>query len=124
MMECSCEIDVDAEYGGGFENRQNITARKQHKCHECYRVIEPGEKYETASGVYDGSFYHHKTCSDCLSLRDQVFTNGWWYGQIWDDFFSNIGCSISEICIAALTPAAREKVCEHIEECWLDEDDE
>lgn len=123
-MKCACEISLDVELSSGFSKNKIVKARKVHKCHECRTDIQPGDQYETSSGVYGGYFYHHKTCLDCLSLRIKVFINGWWYGQIWEDFFENVGCDISEDCIASLTRKAREKVCAHIEECWLVEEAE
>lgn len=116
-MECSCEINIDtSDDTADYYNSKIIKARKNHQCCECHKVIKPGEQYEIISGCWDGSFEHYKTCTDCLSLRKQFFPHGWYFNQMWDDFFENIGCSANESCIAALTPKARENVCEHIEQ--------
>lgn len=40
-------------------------ARKRHQCCECRGWIEPGEKYQRFSGVWEGSASTFKTCSDC-----------------------------------------------------------
>ena len=48
------------------------TARKQHKCSECARVIEPGDKYELVKGKWDGEFDTFKTCKFCLDLFNFV----------------------------------------------------
>jgi len=41
------------------------TARKEHKCCECRRVIEPGSKYQYSSGIWDGSAHDFKQCINC-----------------------------------------------------------
>jgi hypothetical protein len=44
-------------------------ARKQHKCSECRCAIPAGQKYESASGKWDGMFQQFKTCQRCIDLR-------------------------------------------------------
>ena len=45
-------------------------AVKEHKCEECRRVIEPGEKYTVERYVdIDHNAYSHKTCSHCRIVR-------------------------------------------------------
>jgi len=43
-------------------------ARKQHKCCECGRIIEPGEHYQRISGVWDGRPGRFKTCTECWGV--------------------------------------------------------
>jgi len=45
-------------------------AKKQHKCCECGRAIQPGETYRHLWGVWDGDPKTFKTCDDCLGLED------------------------------------------------------
>ena len=47
----------------------NPRARKQHRCCECYGIIEPGEKYHVFKGVWDVPMTF-KTCSDCERERE------------------------------------------------------
>lgn len=123
-MECTCTISVD--HDGGPEAFKKIvrTARKEHRCDECYRTIMPGEKYEYVSGIWDGRPESYKTCLDCVSLRETFF-DSWCYTQVWDDFNDEFGCVgavVPEACIAKLTPGARAKVCQFIEDGWEEED--
>lgn len=63
----------------------------------------------------------NEECSDCLSLRDSFFCNGWSYGSLWEDFYEHI-CDIdgkiSSDCLENLTNEARDKVINAIDECW------
>ena len=117
-MECSCTISID--YGGGSSccKERIRTARKKHRCDECLKDINPGDKYEYVSGIWDGEPHSYKTCLDCKSVRD-VFFDRWNYTQIWDDFYDVFDPDgIPEKCIAALIPTARDKVCQWIEDNW------
>lgn len=40
-------------------------ARKEHRCGECGRTIEPGESYWILGGVAEGTIYRTKTCAHC-----------------------------------------------------------
>ena len=120
-MECSCTVDIDYTDDGPTVHKTDIrTARKKHRCAECGVIINPGEKYEHAWGVWDSEASKYKTCLDCKSLRD-VFFDAFSYTRIWEDFYDEFGSitpEVPESCIAALTPVARAKVCEYIEDCW------
>ena len=101
------------------------TARKEHKCHECSRVIAPKESYLIETLLFEGRISRHKTCLDCKSLRDNFFQDGWYYEEVRNMLLRHIRDSdgdISESCIAALTPVAREYVCSVIED--MNQDDE
>lgn len=45
-------------------------ARKQHPCEECWRAIEPGERYEYWSGVIDRQAQTWRLCAHCRSTLD------------------------------------------------------
>lgn len=82
---CYCDnYEMPSMYESGTH-----TARKQHQCYECARVIQPGERYENVVGVWDGEFSVYKTCSFCLDLRN--FVQGkieclcWSHGSIRED---------------------------------------
>lgn len=47
-------------------------ARKPHRCCECSRTIAAGERYQYASGVWDGRGDAFKTCIRCAALRRAV----------------------------------------------------
>ena len=120
-MECSYNIEIDIDGSPDLYTKKIVTARKEHKCYECGRVVITGEQYESVRGKWEGDFETYKTCTDCLSLRDTFFNDGWGFGDIWWDFSDTLNdwdYDVPESCIAALTPAAREKVCQIIEDGW------
>jgi hypothetical protein len=128
MSDCSCIYVGDYDPAEVYVQK-TLKARKTHQCGECGRDILSKEHYERTWGIWDGMHNTYKTCADCLSARKEFFCEGWIHGEIW----CNIGEHISEIrgelsgdCLVALTPAARARVCEIIEDCWedLDDDDE
>ncbi len=45
------------------------TARKAHKCGECFSPINLGEKYNYSSGKWDNFVGSYKTCLRCDTLR-------------------------------------------------------
>jgi len=121
QCSCNCEVDLDERDSPEICNTVMRTARKIHKCDECRREIKPSEKYESCRGKWKGDFETYKTCADCLSLRNQFFSCGWGFGDIWSNFRDTIGewnYEVPEDCIVELTQKAREKVCQEIEDGW------
>ncbi len=43
-------------------------ARKTHKCCECGRTINAGEKYQYSSGIWDGEPDSFKQCLNCNEI--------------------------------------------------------
>lgn len=120
MGDCSC---VYVDFDGYWECSSSVMrkARKEHKCSECGRTIERGEKYNYFSGKWEGSFDDSKTCVDCLSVIKVFFCNGAGIGAMYDELYRHVLCNdgvISSDCIVPLTPRAREKVCGIIEQAW------
>ena len=120
-MECSCSVEVDCNGDAPLIHKAKIVkARKDHQCCECYKKIIPGEKYEYVKGKWNFGFAVHKTCLDCKSIRDTFF-DSWVYTEVWDCFqndFGDIDSIVPESCIAELTPIAKNKVCDFIEDGW------
>lgn len=83
-MICSC-----AWFPAEFYAKRTVRARKQHCCDECFRTIQPGEKYECVSGKWDGEMDSFKTCPRCLNLREYVESNipcfCWQHGSMIED---------------------------------------
>jgi len=80
MFECACvDFDVEAE----FFSEKIVKARKHHKCVECGKGINPGERYETATGKWDGDIHTNKTCMICRAIRNDHMSCGWIYGELW-----------------------------------------
>ena len=79
---CSCDVlspDVFLE--------QWRTARKVHECSECGSPIDPGEKYLSITGLWDGTWNHYKHCELCARVWDQAgieYGDCMAYGQMWD----------------------------------------
>jgi len=121
-MECSCSIDIDScEDIAIFQRTTSPKAHKKHVCFECKRTISIGEEYERSEGLWDGSFNTYKTCSDCLSLRSKFFSTGWYHGSLWDDFYEYVNScegDIPENCLLELTPIAKGKACDIMEDCF------
>lgn len=63
------------------------TALKLHKCAECRRLIEPGERYMVERFVTDGTVVRHKTCKHCLVVREWLMAEcgGWVFGDVEED---------------------------------------
>lgn len=121
-MECSC-VTVGLDDFARTISDKTRTARKKHKCGECRILIQPGDKYEHYTGVFDGEIFTAKTCNDCLSLRNAFFCEGYYWEQIWNDMHEHIReCNgeLAEGKISSLTPIARDKVCGAIEEEWTE----
>ena len=119
-MNCSC-VYVEGDCpSDGFYHASFYVARKEHKCDECKRIIRPGEKYEKVVAKYDG-FQVFKTCPDCLSLRDAFFCEGYVHTCLWDDFLRFVISCKGEInfqALSMLTPLARAKACDIIDNVW------
>ncbi|KKL21218.1 hypothetical protein LCGC14_2447640 [marine sediment metagenome] len=126
-MDCSCVYTSDTDSMVCLIREGIQKARKGHKCDECYKNIIPGERYEYIFGTLDGDLFIHKTCLDCLSLRKAFFCGAWIYGELWDSLWGHIVECEGEILgpqMMELTPLARNKVCDEVEEYWEREEEE
>ena len=126
-MECSCAISGCGDEGYDEEYEQKDVVFDSEliilKCGECGRKIKKGEKYEWYRGQYDGRHYTHNTCLDCVSLRDNFFSE-WTFERLWDDFYYHMeDCDwqVPEKCLASCTPNTRERICANIEEFWKED---
>jgi hypothetical protein len=70
-----------------FVNETKRKARKPHKCHECRRWIQPGERYAHVCGQWDGAFHAFKVCAHCDVLRDWLSAEcgGYLFGEVVED---------------------------------------
>lgn len=82
-----CMIDSCDEFSIVLREEQR-KARKEHKCMECFRTINKGEKYLNEGTLFDGRKSTHKTCSHCQVVRKWLTNNcgGFAYGCIREDF--------------------------------------
>jgi len=126
MSSCGCIYVDSSDSVASFVTERVQTARKEHKCFECGRKILPGEKYETASGVWDDRWDTYKTCEDCLSVRAEFFCDGFFYGDIWSNVAEHVcdlGGHIDSSCLTRLSKRARDEMCDLIENYWEEDDD-
>jgi len=59
-----CMIE-DADGYNEWSGESSHVARKTHKCGECHRQIEPGERYYVMKWKYDGQFDTSNICAHC-----------------------------------------------------------
>lgn len=105
---CICLMDDDP--GPSLHREALPTARKPHRCGECRRKIQRGERYERVSGVWEGGWSTFKTCLDCRSVRDELFDCGFVYEQLWIDVEELLE-DVSVASLDAMTLRGRERVC-------------
>jgi len=127
MDACSCVYVGDTDDARDFYQEESPKARVPHICGECGVTIQPGERYRKCVGKWDGRFETYKMCSVCQEILDAFFCDGFFFGQLHDDLRGHIldmGGEIKGACLAALSPRARETICEMIEEYWEENYDE
>lgn len=102
-----CMVDYDYDHGA-FHSETLQKARKEHRCGECGRSIEVGEKYVRHFGVYDGSGYGGKRCLHCGVLADWLSINcgGYLHDAVVEDFTEHAH-EYSRMDIARLAVMAR-----------------
>ncbi|ASR80601.1 hypothetical protein SEA_JORDAN_48 [Arthrobacter phage Jordan] len=76
-----------------FAAEKFVTARKQHKCGECFRVIQPGEGYFRGAGNWEGDFWHLKWCLQCDRFRDIVLYVD---SEFWQQCYGGLGEWVAE----------------------------
>ncbi len=64
-----------------FQTETTPTARKQHKCGECYGIIQLGQKYQLVSGSWEGDMCSFKTCMPCVEARTWAIAQPEWMGD-------------------------------------------
>lgn len=110
MSDCGVCIGYE---GGDFSalwDEVIRTARKPHKCGDCGRTIQPGERYELISSLYDGSWSKYKTCHECAEIADAFMCNGRVVGQLWDLMWDAYP-ALNTACYERLsTPAAKAEL--------------
>jgi RNase P subunit RPR2 len=79
--DCYCDYDPASVF-----SVKTVTARKRHQCCECRRVINPGETYRYAFGVWSGDASSLHTCSHCYEIQNFVSISipcfCWEYGNM------------------------------------------
>jgi hypothetical protein len=72
-------------------HRKVQQARKAHRCDECARTINVGERYTNEGLLFDGLTSTHKTCSHCIVCREWLGDEcgGWLYSGVEEDFMEH-----------------------------------
>jgi len=89
MNSCCCSIYVDdvcSEIWNIYPK-----ANKKHLCGECGEDIVPGDNYEKASALFDGTIDVHKTCILCMRIRDDLCPCGFHYGNLREQILDCLG---------------------------------
>jgi hypothetical protein len=123
-MTC-CPLQGNDGDGPSCSSEYVRTARKEHVCHECRKPIVRGQRYEYASGVWDGRPSSFKTCLLCVEIRTHFACDGWIYGEIWNDLAENFfpDMKAGGECMAGLSPEAKQKLIDERMEWYLDQDE-
>lgn len=68
-------------------HEEHRTARKEHRCTECRRMIQPGEQYLNEGTLFEGRIDTFKTCSHCQVVRQWLTKEcgGWCYSGLPED---------------------------------------
>jgi hypothetical protein len=59
----------------------NPTARKVHRCQDCYTAIQPGQSYYRFTTVYDGRVVDWIECRDCQEIAGDVHQWCEWHDE-------------------------------------------
>lgn len=90
---CDCDCERPEVY-----REETPRARKPHRCCECRRVINPGEQYHVAFGVWNGDPRRFKWCAQCHALRVTLDESGGCacFGELLDVAYeTGIACPVA-----------------------------
>jgi len=124
MGNCDCILVWHLDENE-FNKHSIRRARKEHKCEECGKAIHPDDQYEYWAAKSEGQFWTAKTCLDCKSIRDAFYCEGWIFGKVLEklrEYLQEVNGKVSDSCLLSLTPKARDRVCDMIQEVWDEED--
>ena len=120
-----CPLQGNDGDGPSCSYQETRKARNAHVCCECRKPIERGQRYEYASGVWDGRPDSFKTCLLCVEIRNHFACEGWIYEQLWGDLRENFfdDMKMGGPCMQGLSPAAKQKLIDARMEWYLDQDE-
>lgn len=100
---CLTGYDGDSE----FFRTEIRKARKPHICSECEKGIQPGEKYEHATGKSDGDLWAFDTCLVCAEIAETFYCEGRLFGgMLWEEMGEYAFEHMTTGCLDRLTTAA------------------
>lgn len=114
MSDCNLCISNGDYFDGPADLCGSIirTARKPHKCCECGKTIQPKEKYEYYSILYDGRWTNYNTCLVCREIGEAFCCDGRLFGELWSSFHeADIWPYLTTSCFDKLTtPEAKAEL--------------
>lgn len=117
MNDCACLYGYDGDSATFFVQRW-VTARKEHRCCECHRVIPKGAQYERIVGKWE-TLDTYKTCIACQDIRQSLYCDGWVYLMLWEDvteqIFKETGLTIG--CIDKLATSEGKA---YLQQRWME----
>jgi len=117
MSDCGVCLS-GSDYGSNdFYEERIVKGRKDYFCCECNRDINKGDKHEYAVGKSEGSIHTHRTCLDCMNIRDAFNCDGGFlFGSLWDSL-SEYSHELNTGCLAKIkTPSAKGYFLEQLRE--------
>jgi hypothetical protein len=92
-------------------NDSHPVARTQHQCCECYRTVQPGEKYWLIKGLADHRWATYKLCRHCESLGNfmMVLCDGWPFTSLYAELVDHWREGYASIALGRLIVAMRRK---------------
>jgi hypothetical protein len=88
---CDCSIWADDGEAPAVFREEERQARKAYKCCECRAPIKPGERYENATGLWDGAWATYRTCLTCARIRDDLCKGGYVYAGLREAIWECMG---------------------------------
>lgn len=124
MTATCCPLSSNDGYSADAFAAKVRRARKAHVCFECREAIAPGDKYEYASGVWDGEPRAYKSCLSCVEIRDHFACEGYMIGELWNDLEQNFfpDMKAGGPCMEGLSAAAKGILFERRTAWLLDSD--
>lgn len=115
---------MDADEMAVVLHSRQQTARKPHRCGECGRTINPGERYTDERLVWDSQARTLKTCPHCMSARAYLgeHCHGWVYTAVEEDlqshYYGSLGNTAEERRLRLLAIGLRENWTRHDGRLW------
>lgn len=82
MTQCDCSWDVGDYEPASVYRETNPQSRKQYVCCECGSTIEPGDRHQCITGLWDGTWDTFRTCATCARIRSEYCPHGAVFGGL------------------------------------------
>lgn len=107
----TCILDGWDGEPADFCRTETRKARKSHRCCECRKTIQPGQRYEVCSGSWDGGIQTFKTCQSCVEIRAKFSCGGAFiFKALWNTLREELYQRLTFGCLDGLSPQAKDKV--------------